>query len=146
MKHIQYVRCAFSHTQTRATTAHLSLDIAHALIVQFRCRAHFKDEPRTEVIIEIEENGKRQQEQADKYPPLVNHHVFETFDSDPQEEDKDQTKGVEQRLHDFRTGQVRFRAANQLKAGPLLLSWTRNYLSIFQPHTLILRHLFTPIS
>lgn len=119
---IQYVRCAFSHTQTRASAAHLSLDIAHALIVQFGCRAQFKDEPRAEVIIEIEENGERQQEQADKYPPLVNYHVFETFDSDPQQEDKDQTRGVQQRLHDFRTGQVRFRAVHELKARALLLS------------------------
>lgn len=65
-----------SHTRARAPPAHLSLDIAHALIVQLGRRAHFEDEPRAEVIIEIEEDRERQQEEADKYPPLVNHHVF----------------------------------------------------------------------
>lgn len=114
------VRC--SHKGARARTAHLSLDVAHALLVQFGRRAHFEDEPGAEVIIQIEEDGKRQQEQADKYPPLVNQHVFYTFDSDPQQEQEDQTGGVHQRLHGFPTGHARFRAARERKAGAFLLS------------------------
>lgn len=88
--------------------------------MQLGRRAQFEDEPGAEVVVEVEEDGEGQQEEADEDPPLVNHHVFETFDSDPQQEDEDQPRGVQQRLHGPRTGRVRFRAAGELEARALL--------------------------
>lgn len=101
---------------TRAPTAHLSLNIAHALIVQFGCGADFKDEPGAEVIIAVEENRERQQEEADEYPPLADQHVFQTPDPDPQQEDEAQSGGAQQRLHDFLAGRLRVHAAHEPKA------------------------------
>ncbi len=66
--------------------AHLSLDVSHALVVQFGRGAHLENEPRAHIIIHVKYNGERQQEQTHKDPALVNDHVVETFDFDPQQE------------------------------------------------------------
>lgn len=57
-------------------TAHLSLDVSHALIVQFGRRAHLEDEPRAHIIVHVEYDGERQQEQTHEDPSLVDDHVI----------------------------------------------------------------------
>lgn len=63
-------------TPVHADLTHLSLDVSHALVVQFGRRTHLENEPRSRIVIRIKYNGERQQEQAHKYPPLVNYHVI----------------------------------------------------------------------
>ena len=80
-------------------TAHLSLDVSHALVVQFGRRAHLENEPRAHIIVHVEYDGERQQEQTHEDPSLVDDHVVETFDSDPQKEHDGQSGQVQQGVH-----------------------------------------------
>lgn len=80
----------------RETAAHLSLDVAHALVVQLGRRAHLEDEPRAHVVVDVIDDGERQQKEADEDPALVHQHVVQAFEADPEQEQHEQAAQVEQ--------------------------------------------------
>lgn len=80
-------------------TTHLSLDVAHALVVQLGRGAHLEDEPRAHIVVDVVDDGQRQQEETDEDPALVHDHIVQAFDSDPDQEEGQQAAEVEQRGH-----------------------------------------------
>lgn len=65
-------------------TAHLSLDVAHALVVQLGRGAHLEDDPRAHIVVDVVDDREGQQKEADEDPALVDDHVVQAFDFDPE--------------------------------------------------------------
>lgn len=93
------------------TTAHLSLDVAHALVVQLGCGAHLEDDPRAHIVVDVVDDREGQQKEADEDPALVDDHVVQAFDSDPEQEEGEQAAQVEQRGHGWLPGRCLCRSA-----------------------------------
>lgn len=61
--------------------------------------AHLEDEPRARIVVDVVDDGQRQQKEADEDPALVDDHIVQAFDSDPEQEEDQQAAEVEQRSH-----------------------------------------------
>lgn len=99
-------------------TTHLSLDVAHALVVQLGRRAHLEDEPRAHIVVDVVDDGQWQQEETDEDPALVDDHIVQAFDSDPDQEEGQQAAEVEQGSHGWLLGRWLCRSATGSNFSP----------------------------
>lgn len=108
-------------TMKMKTSAHLSLDVAHTLVVQLGRGAHLEDDPRAHIVVDVVDDGERQQKEADEDPALVDDHVVQAFDSDPEQEEGKQDAEVEQRGHGWLPGRCLCGSATGSNFAPLEL-------------------------